>query len=160
LAQLQPLLQQWKTLDNRLEQLQVDLRSDEKTLHLLDTALQGGALSDQTASYVRDVAKLLSETTTVQGCKIPELFTEGGSLSDSGISDEGSEHEIGERERRLAAIRRLVRQLEVVLAPDCKARLKMAERLNAAEEELKALQKRCRSLIACTAAYSPPVRPR
>jgi hypothetical protein len=159
LAQLQPLLQQWKTLDNRLEQLQVDLRSDEKTLHLLDTALQGGALSDQTASYVRDVAKLLSETTTVQGCKIPELFTEGGSLSDSGISDEGSEHEIGERERRLAAIRRLVRQLEVVLAPDCKARLKMAERLNAAEEELKALQKRCRSLIACTAAYSPPVRP-
>jgi hypothetical protein len=66
LAQLQPLLQQWKTLDNRLEQLQVDLRSDEKTLHLLDTALQGGALSDQTASYVRDVAKLLSETTTVQ----------------------------------------------------------------------------------------------
>ncbi|XP_064215458.1 klarsicht protein [Tribolium castaneum] len=159
LAQLRPLLQQWKTLDNRLEQLQVDLRSDEKTLHLLDTALQGGVLSDQTASYVRDVAKLLSETTVVQGCKIPELFTEGGSLSDSGISDEGSEHEIGERERRLAAIRRLVRQLEVVLAPDCKARLKMAERLNAAEEELKALQKRCRSLIACTAAYSLPVRP-
>ncbi|KAJ3639633.1 hypothetical protein Zmor_002979 [Zophobas morio] len=159
LAQLKPLLQQWKTLDNRLEQLQVDLRSDEKTLHLLDTALQGGALSDQTATYVRDVAKLLSETTTIQGCKIPELFTEGGSLSDSGISDEGSEHEIGERERRLAAIRRLVRQLEVVLAPDCKARLKMAERLNAAEEELKALQKRCRSLIACTAAYSLPVRP-
>jgi hypothetical protein len=36
----------------------------------------------------------------------------------------------------------------------------MAERLNAAEEELKALQKRCRTLIACTAAYSPPVRPR
>lgn len=79
-------------------------------------------------------------------------------MSDSGISDEGSEHEIGERERRLAAIRRLVRQLEVVMAPDCKARLSMEERLKAAEDELKALQKRCRSLIACTAAYSLPVR--
>lgn len=78
LAQLRPLLQQWKTLDNRLEQLQVDLRGDEKTLHLLDSALQGGALSDQTAIYVRDVAKLLSETTTVQvgslGCLRGSVF--------------------------------------------------------------------------------------
>lgn len=79
-------------------------------------------------------------------------------MSDSGISDEGSEHELGERERRLAAIRRLVRQLECAMAPDCKARLKMSEGLAAAEKELRELQKRCRSLIVRTAvcAVVPP----
>lgn len=85
-----------------------------------------------------------------QSNNLSEIFTEG-SLSDSGISDEGSEHDLGERERRLAAIRRLVRQLETVMAPDCQARILMSERLLAAEEELKNLQKRCRSLIVRTA---------
>lgn len=84
---------------------------------------------------------------------LQEIFTEG-SFSDSGISDEGSEHEIGERQGRLAAIRRLVRQLEVSLSPDSKARLMMREKLTAAEEELKALQQKCRNLIARTAACS------
>lgn len=88
----------------------------------------------------------------------PELFVEGGSLSDSGISDEGSEHELGERERRLATIRRLIRQLELVMAPDCKAKAKMIEALAAAEKELRTLQKKCRSLIVRTAvcAVAPP----
>lgn len=87
----------------------------------------------------------------LQNTILPEMFTEGGSLSDSGISDEGSEHDLGERERRLAAIKRLVRQLETVMAPDCQARILMSERLLAAEEELKNLQNRCRSLIVRTA---------
>lgn len=87
---------------------------------------------------------------------LQEIFTEG-SFSDSGISDEGSEHEIGERQGRLAAIRRLVRQLEIGLSPDSKARLIMREKLNAAEEELKALQQRCRSLIVRTAACSATI---
>lgn len=93
-----------------------------------------------------------------QGKGIPELFIEGGSVSDSGISDEGSEHELGERERRLAAIRRLVRQLEVAMSPDSKAKMKVTEKLALAEEELRGLQKRCRSLIVRTAvsAVAPP----
>ncbi|KAK9889454.1 hypothetical protein WA026_004722 [Henosepilachna vigintioctopunctata] len=156
LSQLQPLLETWKTLENRLDQLHGDLRSDEKTLRLLDSALKGGTLSEQTAVYVRDVAKLLSETNAAKGCTIPELFTEG-SWSDSGISDEGSEHEVGERERRLAAIRRLVRQLEVVLSPDSDARVQMASRLNSAEEELRELQKQCRSLIVRSATCTMPI---
>lgn len=77
---------------------------------------------------------------------ITEFILEG-SFSDSGISDEGSEHDLGERERRLAAIRRLIRQLECVMAPDCTARVRMSERLLAAEEELKNLQMKCKSLI-------------
>lgn len=94
----------------------------------------------------------------LQGKGIPELFIEGGSVSDSGISDEGSEHELGERERRLAAIRRLVRQLEVSMSPNSTAKLKVAEKLAIAEEELKNLQKKCRSLIVRTAvsAVAPP----
>lgn len=102
--------------------------------------------------------KLRSFITLLQGYSIPELFSEGY-LTDSGISDEGSEFDLGERERRLAAIRRLVRQLEIILAPDCKARIKMTERLNAAEDELKALQNRCKSLIVRRAVSSgAPVR--
>lgn len=54
------------------------------------------------------------------------LLTEG-SYSDSGISDEGSEQELSEREHRLAAIRRLVRQLEAIMAPDSEARIKMTQ---------------------------------
>lgn len=62
MARLKGLLQCWQTLENRLEQLQGDLREDEQTLVLLDSALQGGTFSNQMASVVRDVAKLLSET--------------------------------------------------------------------------------------------------
>lgn len=53
-------------LENRLEQLEGDLREDEETLRLLDSALQGGTFSNQMASVVRDVAKLLSETKNSQ----------------------------------------------------------------------------------------------
>lgn len=53
-------------LENRLEQLQDDLREDKQTLALLDSALQGGTFSNQMAGVVRDVAKLLSETKTNQ----------------------------------------------------------------------------------------------
>lgn len=157
LCQMESLLPAWKTLESRLEQLQKDLREDEKTIHLLDSCLTNGTFTDQTATCVRDVAKVLSETTAHQGYHpLQEIFTEG-SFSDSGISDEGSEHEIGERQGRLAAIRRLVRQLEIGLSPDSKARLIMREKLNAAEEELKALQQRCRSLIVRTAACSATI---
>lgn len=78
------------------------------------------------------------------------LLTEG-SYSDSGISDEGSEQELSEREHRLAAIRRLVRQLEAIMAPDSEARTKMTERLEQAEAELRKLQSQCRGLIVRTA---------
>ena len=50
-----------------------------------------------------------------------------GSLSDSGISDSGSEQELSERERRLAALRRLARQLEAVLAPGSEALVNMVK---------------------------------
>lgn len=53
-------------LENRLEQLQDDLREDKQTLALLDSALQGGTFSNQMASVVRDVAKVLSENKTNQ----------------------------------------------------------------------------------------------
>lgn len=50
-----------------------------------------------------------------------------GSLSDSGISDSGSEQDLSERERRLAALRRLARHLEAVLAPGSQAINDMAK---------------------------------
>lgn len=66
LCQMESLLPAWKTLESRLEQLQKDLREDEKTIHLLDSCLTNGTFTDQTATCVRDVAKVLSETTAHQ----------------------------------------------------------------------------------------------
>ncbi|KAK5639335.1 hypothetical protein RI129_011827 [Pyrocoelia pectoralis] len=155
LNQLNCLLQTWQTLENRLNQLQGNLQEDKETLTVLDSALQDGVFSNHIATSVREVAKVLSETH--QDSSLPGLLSES-SYSDSGISDEGSEHEQGKRERKLASIRHLMRQLEAIMAPDCSARTKMSERLLAAEDELRHLQKRCRSLVVRTAvsAVSPP----
>lgn len=72
---------------------------------------------------------------------------EGGSLSDSGISDSGSDQELNERERRLAALRRLTRSLETQLAPDSKALTDLWKRIEYAETELRDLQKQCRGIV-------------
>ena len=48
------------------------------------------------------------------------LSTEG-SLSDSGISDSGSEQELNEREKRLAQLKRLAKRLESILVPSSQA---------------------------------------
>lgn len=53
-----------------------------------------------------------------------------GSLSDSGISDSGSEQDLSEREKRLAALKRLARNLEGVLAPGSVVLTNMAKVMN------------------------------
>ncbi|CAH1187979.1 unnamed protein product [Phyllotreta striolata] len=158
LSQLKTLLPVWRILESRLDQLQIDLKMDEKLMETIDYSLTNGMFTDQTVASVREVAKLLSETNNSSAHHNSEVVTEG-SYSDSGISDEGSEQEIGERQRRLAAIRRLVRQLETGLSSDSRARLMMREKLRATEDELKALQLRCRSLISRTSACSDRLRP-
>ncbi|XP_017752927.1 PREDICTED: uncharacterized protein LOC108545687 isoform X2 [Eufriesea mexicana] len=159
----------------RLAELQCALRRDKDTLAVLDVALQAGATSE-VASSVRHVARLLSEkqdiscqngtvlkdttteevssgATTKFGDSSPiSLTQEGGSLSDSGISDSGSEQELSERERRLAALRRLTRSLESQLAPGSEALVELLKRVEDAETELRDLQKQCRELIVRTAA--------
>ncbi|KAJ8683315.1 hypothetical protein QAD02_019107 [Eretmocerus hayati] len=77
---------------------------------------------------------------------------EGGSLSDSGISDSGSEQELSERERRLAALRRLTRGLEAQLQPGSELLTELTARIEDAEAELRLLQAHCRELIVRTAA--------
>ncbi|GJQ67516.1 hypothetical protein Trydic_g5146 [Trypoxylus dichotomus] len=143
--QLNNLKQAWQMLESRLKQLRTDLRDDKLTLDVLEDALTSGTLTSHILSSLKDIEKLLSET-QIQGYNIPELFLEG-SCSDSGISDEGSEHELGEREHRLTAIRRLVKQLETLMNPECVARIEMNDGINAAEEELRNLQKRCRNIM-------------
>lgn len=77
-----------------------------------------------------------------------------GSLSDSGISDGGgsSDYGLSERERRLGALRRLVKQLENALVPGSDAINSIKQRLESAEGELRSLQETCRELIVRTAA--------
>ncbi|EFN81645.1 hypothetical protein EAI_05435 [Harpegnathos saltator] len=162
-----------------LAELQSALQRDKDTLAVLDVALQAGATTE-VASSVRHVARLLSEKqdincqndtvlsdTTAEEvhCGSLSKFTaasannltqEGGSLSDSGISDSGSEQELSERERRLAVLRRLTRSLETQLAPDSTALKNCCEelwkRIEGAEGELRDLQKQCRELIVRTSA--------
>ncbi|XP_057318055.1 klarsicht protein [Microplitis mediator] len=163
-------LQAIQQFGTRLAELQNALRRDKDTLAVLDAALQAGAITE-VASSVRDVARLLSEkqNTNCQNKVIKEdvltlvssenfvesglmsLGQEGGSFSDSGISDSGSEQELNERERRLAALRRLTRSLESQLAPGNEALTELWRRVEDAEVELRSLQKQCRELIVRTA---------
>ncbi|XP_067013332.2 klarsicht protein [Anabrus simplex] len=158
ITSLERASQTWQTFETRLNELQVALRGDHNTLRMISSALQGGAVSPDVATSVRDVAKVLSEkqdgdqdsvcqnsTTVLTG-----LSTEG-SLSDSGISDSGSEQELSERERRLAALRRLARNLEAELAPGSAALVNMDKRLEQMEADLRGLQRACRDLIVRTA---------
>ncbi|XP_069685606.1 klarsicht protein isoform X3 [Periplaneta americana] len=172
LGNLQRVSQAWQQFESHLLELQDALRSDQNTLRMLDSALQGGAVSPDVATSVRDVAKVLSEkqdsdsddillyksplvlgdasTTTLVSTTTTPQSTEG-SLSDSGISDSGSEQELSERERRLAVLRRLARHLENALAPGSEALVNMAKRIEQTESELRGLQRACRDLIVRTA---------
>ncbi|CAH0561930.1 unnamed protein product [Brassicogethes aeneus] len=153
LEQMGNLLPKWQSLESRLEQFRMDLMDDEKNIDALISSLNDGIFTDQTATGVRDIAKLLSESTYHQGHHLGDFLTEG-SVSDSGISDEGSEHEIGERQGRLSAIRRLVRQFEASLPSDSVSKIKIRETINKIEDDLKTLQSKCRSLVARTSACS------
>ncbi|XP_049817339.1 klarsicht protein [Aethina tumida] len=153
LEQKQGLLPQLETLETRLEQLQKDLCDDGRSIARLDNLLNEGIFNDQTAAGVRDIAKLLSESTYHNGHHLSDFLTEG-SFSDSGISDEGSEHEIGERQARLAAIRRLYRQYEAKFPLDITTKQKIFDKFNKVEEDLKTAQLRCRTLVARTSACS------
>ena len=61
LSNLQRVSQAWQQFEIHLSELQNALRSDQNTLRMLDSALQGGAVSPDVATSVRDVAKVLSE---------------------------------------------------------------------------------------------------
>lgn len=53
-------------LESRLDQLRGDLKEDEQALGLLADALQDGNFSNQMATSVQDVAKLLSKSKLTQ----------------------------------------------------------------------------------------------
>ncbi|XP_071454742.1 klarsicht protein-like [Hetaerina americana] len=75
-----------------------------------------------------------------------------GSLSDSGISDSGSEGRgMCERGRRLAALRKLARTLAATLGPNSPPLVALKQRLDDFQKELRSLQRTCRELVFCTA---------
>ncbi|KAL1138936.1 hypothetical protein AAG570_008998, partial [Ranatra chinensis] len=153
LNSLQEVGAAFQQFESHLAGLQVALRGDQETLRVLDIALQqrGGSVSPDLASSVRDLAKVLSEKQDSPEELGAGAGTTEGSLSDSGISDSGSEQDLSERERRLAALRRLVRHLEAVLAPGSAAIVNMSKRIEQTENELRGLQQTCRDLIVRTA---------
>ncbi|RZF37943.1 hypothetical protein LSTR_LSTR005443 [Laodelphax striatellus] len=170
LSTLQSLSDAWQQFEVHLSELQLALRGDHKTMLMLDTALKGGTVSSDVATSVRVVAKVLSEkqdgcnedgSLVLNDSSIVVLASQGvgtaegsGSLSDSGISDSGSDQEMSEREKRLAMLRRLARQLEAELSqhwPGSKAINDFKKQIWNIENELKDLQQTCRQLIVRTA---------
>ncbi|XP_036338397.1 uncharacterized protein LOC118748163 isoform X2 [Rhagoletis pomonella] len=160
----------WRQLENGLYEFQQALGQDRGTLKGLEGALDKGQASPvELAQNVKVVAKLLSERVNVSQeqltavqehldpnhiLHIAKFTASNGSLSDSGISDGGatSDGGLSERERRLGVLRRLVKQLELALAPGSEAMKSIAVRMESAEAELKNLQNTCRDLIVRTAA--------
>lgn len=162
-----------------LAELQSALQRDKESLAVLEVALQAGA-TPRIASSVSHFARLLSErqdincqndtvlndTTTEEvhcvkftATSASNLTQEGGSLSDSGISDgSGSEQELSKREHRLANLRRITRSLEAQLAPGSKTLIELRKMIEDAENELRDLQRQCRELIVRTAAASMDAR--
>ncbi|EDS28495.1 conserved hypothetical protein [Culex quinquefasciatus] len=154
----------WKQLEDGLSDFRDILDRDRGKLQGLEGVLQqqqqqqtgsGRSTPAEVANSVREVVKALSE-------KVEPLFQEhnisipvnlklssSGSLSDSGISDGGgmSDGSLSEREKRLSALKRLVKQLEVSLAPGSEAMQTITKRLEMAEHDLRSLQNTCRKII-------------
>ncbi|XP_053696395.1 klarsicht protein [Sabethes cyaneus] len=146
----------WKQLEDGLSDFKDILDRDRGKLQGIEGALQSGAgRTDEMVNSVKEVVKALSE-------KAEPLFQEhnspipvnlklssSGSLSDSGISDGGgmSDGSLSEREKRLSALKRLVKQLEVALAPGSEAMQCITKRLEMAEHDLRSLQNTCRKII-------------
>ncbi|XP_062549031.1 klarsicht protein isoform X2 [Armigeres subalbatus] len=146
----------WKQLEDGLSDFKDILDRDRGKLQGIEGALQSGAgRTDEMVNSVKEVVKALSEKAEplFQEHNIPipvDLkLSSSGSLSDSGISDGGgmSDGSLSEREKRLSALKRLVKQLEVALAPGSEAMQTITKRLEMAEHDLRSLQNTCRKII-------------
>ncbi|XP_063840507.1 serine-rich adhesin for platelets-like isoform X5 [Scylla paramamosain] len=157
----------WKLWESQAEELTKMLRQDSDTLRVLDVAIQTGSMTDTTTASMQGVARLLNEKRKtqpgkkflLQHTKTQSVDIQGSSLSltasgDECLSDSGtsgyescSSEELSERERRLANLRRLARDLEASLHPNSQAWAAICKTLSSAEAELKGLQQHCRELV-------------
>jgi hypothetical protein len=158
----------WTKFEKGLEELQENLSKDRGALNGLKGAIEEGTTTpEKLVDNVQQVSKLLSEkfenrihtiSSNEDFIKHPEATlkfiasSNGSYQSDSGISDEGFS-ELSERERRLIALKKIAKQLEGALSPHSDEFLKtITQRMEAAENELKVLQKTCRELIIRTSS--------
>lgn len=159
----------WKQLEDGLSDFRDILDRDRGKLQGIEGALLlqatgsnrfGNGSSEVSAtSGLREVVKALSEkveplfqehnSSTSSPIPVNLKLSSSGSLSDSGISDGGgmSDGSLSEREKRLTALKRLVKQLEVALAPGSEAMQTITKRLEMAEHDLRSLQNTCRKII-------------
>ncbi|XP_024868846.1 uncharacterized protein LOC112452726 [Temnothorax curvispinosus] len=166
------VLQIMQQFGMRLAELQSALQRDKDTLADADRDLKEGTKpTSEIISCVNHVARLLSERQDINcqndavlndatteevhcgkfaGNSASNHTQEGGSLSDSGISDSGSDQELSEREHRLAALRRLTRSLETQLAPDSEALTDLWKKIEHTETELRDLRKQCEEIVVRT----------
>ncbi|VVC42008.1 KASH domain [Cinara cedri] len=73
-----------------------------------------------------------------------------GSISDSGMSDSGSEHELNEHEKRLVNLKQLANNLMTIMTPGSEALTSILARIENNEKQLKELQQTCKDLMGRT----------
>lgn len=171
LSRLEGVEATWRLWETQAEELRRALRKDCDTLKVLDAAIQTGSLTDTATASMQDVERLLNDRrksqpgkrltlqhTRTQGVDIQGSTTSLGASGDECLSDSGtsgyescSSEELSERERRLAHLRRLARDLEASLHPNSQAWAAITKTLSSAESELKDLQKHCRELVVRSA---------
>ncbi|XP_071530629.1 uncharacterized protein klar isoform X1 [Panulirus ornatus] len=169
----------WKLWETQAEELTKALRQDGDTLKVLDAAIQTGPLTDTVTASVQGVARLLNDRrktqpgkklllqhTKTQGVDIQGTTVSLGASGDECLSDSGtsgyescSSEEFSERERRLAHLRKLARDLEASLHPNSQAWAAICKTLSSAETELKGLQKHCRELVVRSAETLDQAKP-
>lgn len=167
LSRLENVDAAWKLWETQAEELTKMLRQDGDTLKVLDVAIQTGSMTDSTTASMQGVARLLNDkrktlpgkklflqhtktqSVDIQGSSMSLMTSGDECLSDSGTSgyESCSSEELSERERRLANLRRLARDLEASLHPNSQAWASICKTLSSAEEELKGLQQHCRELV-------------
>lgn len=178
LSSLQSAEATWRLWEEQKAELYQALKQDSDTLKFIDAAIDDGGPTETVTASVHDVAKLLNEKRIPNSNKAKnqvfsvELSTSGEKmlkakpdvdgkddrLSDSGTSgyESCSSDDLSERERRLAYLRRLAKDLEASLVPGSKAWNEIVSTLNEAEKELQGLQDHCRSLVLRTAETLDP----
>ncbi|KAK7866034.1 hypothetical protein R5R35_008546 [Gryllus longicercus] len=168
LAQFERAVQTWEKFDKELSELKTTLQGDHSTLVCLCKSLDDGATAvEDVAVSIRDIARLLSEvpgssdrnhSSLCQDLQEACIGTREGSLSDSGISDSGSENELSERARRLTSLRQLAQHLQTELGASDGLVTQINEQIEHLDRELQQLQDVCRKLIVRTTSWSglPP----
>ncbi|XP_072401952.1 uncharacterized protein klar isoform X1 [Diabrotica undecimpunctata] len=141
--ELQLSLPIWKKMDDAVELFELDLNMDDHKINAISRSLKDGKVVDQ-AVTIRELANLLPK---IKKSNPRDHDGQEGYVSDSGISDEGSENDTRDRERKLAMIRQLFKEFNAEPTINTQAKDILRKRIQQNEEKLRNLQSRFQDIL-------------